>query len=137
MPGAPAAISKAAAAAIDAAWHGTRAADGSLLWPSSGYEANTTNGALFTSCSSDGTCKPVRLTLFTDFVKYFVKKDVEYNVNDMTREDFVQVFKQAGREYSSVLNMDTPDLREFRAAGGKMLAYHGLVRTKIALTKIQ
>ncbi|CAG5186738.1 uncharacterized protein ALTATR162_LOCUS11689 [Alternaria atra] len=53
VPGAPAVISKAAAAAMDAAWHGTRAADGSLLWSSSGYEANTTNGVLLSEGFTD------------------------------------------------------------------------------------
>jgi feruloyl esterase len=124
----PAVISKAAAAAMDAVWHGTRAANGSLLWPSTGYETNVTNGPLTTECFGNGTCLSLRNTLFTDWITYFVEKNPEYNINNMTREDFVEVFKKGVREYSSILNTDSPDLSEFRAAGGKMLSYHGLVR---------
>jgi feruloyl esterase len=121
----PAVISKAAATAMDAAWHGTRTANGSLLWPSAGYEADVTTGVLATECFGNGTCESQRTTLFTNFVRYFVQKDPEFNLNNMTREEYVQTFKKGVREYSSILNTDSPGLSEFRAVGGKMLSYHG------------
>ena len=131
----PSVISKAAAAAMDAVWHGTRTANGSLLWPGTGYETSVTNGVLATQCSGDGTCASPRLSLFTDFITYFVEKNAEFNIDSLTRDDFVRVFKKGVREYSSILNTDVPDLSEFRAAGGKMLTYHGLVRTATCSTR--
>lgn len=125
----PKTISRTAAAAMHAAWHGTRTANGSLLWPSIGYEANPANNILATVCAADGTCKSLRNSLYVDFIKYFVRKDPSYDIDDMTRKDFEHNFHAGVHEYGSILNAASPDLSEFRAAGGKLLTWHGLVCT--------
>jgi feruloyl esterase len=45
----------------------------------------------------------------------------------MTRQDWVSSFEAGKREYTSIIGTNYPDLQEFRAAGGKLLTYHGLV----------
>ncbi|KAF2830001.1 tannase and feruloyl esterase [Ophiobolus disseminans] len=121
-------ISKAAALAMDAVWKGARTSNGSFLWYPHGFETEVTMGIglLASVCSNNGTCVPSRSTLFTDWIRYFIKKDPNYNLNNMTRQDWVSAFKAGKREYGSIIGTDDPDLGEFRAAGGKLLTYHGL-----------
>ncbi|KAF1359877.1 putative feruloyl esterase [Lizonia empirigonia] len=83
-------------------------------------------GILHNDCSNNGTCVPLRLPIFTDWIKYFIKKNPDYDVNTMTREEWVSAFHAGRREYTSIIGTDYPDLSEFRASGGKLLTYHGL-----------
>jgi hypothetical protein len=136
--GGPSVISQAAAIAMEALWQGSRTGNGSFLWYPHGYEAEATMAmnVLSSTCSNNGTCVPSRFTLFTDWIKYFVKKDPNYDVNNMTRQEWVSAFKAGKREYTSIIGTDDPDLEEFRASEGKLLTYHGLVSSSIAATHI-
>lgn len=127
--GAPSVISEAAAIAMNALWQGAQTSDGSFLWCPHGYQTDPTAfyGTLDNTCSGNGTCVPERNTLFTHWIKYFIKKDPDFDLNNMTRQDFVRAFSAGTRDYNSIIDTDYPDLREFRAAGGKLLTYHGLV----------
>ncbi|KAH6641942.1 Tannase/feruloyl esterase [Boeremia exigua] len=124
-PPGPANISSAAAAAMDAVWHGLRTANGTLLWPGAGYTSNVTV-ILGTTCSANGTCTLDRNTLFTDWIRLFAAKDPDFDVNKMTREDYVNAFRSSVNEYTSIMGTKSPDLTNFREAGGKLLTFHGL-----------
>ncbi|KAJ8116152.1 hypothetical protein OPT61_g2348 [Boeremia exigua] len=124
-PPGPVSISMAAAAAMDAVWHGLRTADGSLLWPGAGYGTSVAE-ILGATCAGNGTCNAVRLQLFTDWIRLFLQKDPDFDVNNMTREEYVRAFHSSVCEYTSILDTDSPDLTEFREAGGKLLTWHGL-----------
>lgn len=132
----PSVISKAAAIAMEAVWQGAHTDNGSFLWYPHGYEAEVTAGIniLSSTCSTNGTCVPSRVTLFTDWIKYFVKKDPNYDLNNMTRQEWVSAFNAGKREYTSIIGTDYPDLSEFRASGGKLLTYHGLVSIALTVT---
>ncbi|CAN9112636.1 unnamed protein product [Alternaria alternata] len=132
-PGAPSVISEAAAMAMNALWQGAQTSDGSFLWYPHGYQTDPTAfyGTLDNTCSDNGTCVPERNTLFTHWIKYFVKKDPDFDLNNMTRQDFVRAFNAGTRDYNSIIDTDYPDLRELRAAGGKLLTYHGLADQSI------
>ncbi|KAH7353150.1 feruloyl esterase-like protein B precursor [Pyrenochaeta sp. MPI-SDFR-AT-0127] len=121
-------ISKAAAAVADAAWTGARKEDGSFLWYMPGYEANLTGptSTAGTTCSPNGTCTGRPNSLSTDWIRLFVKKDSEFDVSGMSRQDFERVFRASVREFESIIGSNSPDLSEFRKAGGKMITYHGL-----------
>ncbi|KAJ4290559.1 hypothetical protein N0V90_010776 [Kalmusia sp. IMI 367209] len=121
-------ISKAAATVADAAWNGARGTDGSFLWYTPGYEANLTGPTSLagTICSTNGTCIGQDVSLITDWIRLFVAKKSDFNVKNMSRLDYQRVFKASVREYESIIGSNSPDLGEFRAAGGKMITFHGL-----------
>jgi hypothetical protein len=126
----PMSISKTAVRVAHAAWNGSRATDGSLLWYTPGYEAVLTapSGLAATTCSSNGTCTGQDLATFTDWIRLFVKKEPKFDVTTMTRRDYQRVFHASVREFDSIIGTSYPDLSEFRESGGKMITYHGLVR---------
>ncbi|KAF1958953.1 feruloyl esterase [Byssothecium circinans] len=122
-------ISKAAAVVADAAWNGARDANGSFLWHTAGHTANLTAptvGIASTTCSANGTCTGTNVTLVTDWVRLFVEKDPNYDLVSMSRQDYVHAFRQTILDYESLIGTNSPDLSEFRKAGGKMITYHGL-----------
>ncbi|KAH7076720.1 Tannase/feruloyl esterase [Paraphoma chrysanthemicola] len=121
-------ISKAAALAMEAAWQGPRTSNGTRLGYGFASDSILTGffNILSTICSDDGSCKPNRISLFTDWLKYFVKKDPDFNLNNMTRQEYISALHAGEREYASILNTNYPDLSEFRKSGGKLLTYHGM-----------
>ncbi|KAF4854040.1 putative feruloyl esterase [Colletotrichum siamense] len=56
---------------------------------------------------------------------YFVKKDAEFDVGNMTMGEFRDVFRQGVEEFASAIGT-SHDLRRFRQRGGKMLMWHGM-----------
>jgi len=128
IPGGPKAISKAAATIADAAWNGSKGANGELLWYTPGIQAPLTGAATIvgTTCTPDGKCEGLPLPVFTDWVKYFLLKDknASYGTN-VTRREFERLYDQAVREYKSIIGTDWADLKDFREAGGKLITYHG------------
>lgn len=130
---APETISETAAIVAAAAWNGARRADGSVLWHTLGHQANLTQdgGLARTVCSSNGTCIAEAGFLLTTAIRLFVKKDPDFDVTSMSRREYEQVFRLAFVEFDSIIGTRSPDLYDFQKAGGKMLTYHGLVRTSI------
>jgi feruloyl esterase len=132
--GGPSTISANAAIIMEAVWEGPRTQNGSFLWYPAGYEVNggsleAPGPEILGSTCNNGTCTPLRATLFTDWIKYFVEKNPNYNLNNMTRVEWVENFVAGEREYKSIMNTDFPDLSGLRRSGGKLLTWHGLVST--------
>jgi hypothetical protein len=132
-------ISKAAATVADAAWNGARKADGSFIWYTPGYEANLTgpNSIAITTCSLNETCTGSPLPVFAEWIRLFIKKDSEFNIAKLTREDYESAFNASVREYDAIIGTSNPNLRNFREAGGKLITYHGLVCVFSKGSKIQ
>lgn len=135
MTGTDMQISQIAAAVTSAFWTGPRSVNGSFLWygPNIGSSltGSTTVGnqaPVVTTCSDDGKCIGVPDTLGTQWISYFVEKDPDFNFANMTHEQFDDIFR-SGFEFSSIIDTTDPDLSEFKAAGGKILGFHGLVRS--------
>lgn len=120
-------ISKAAAAVAEAAWTGAKTSDGRFLWYGVGHSANLTsfNSLAGTQCFPNGTCIGKPVSLITDFIRLFVKKDPSYDISNITRHEYEGLFHAAVQEYTSIIGTNYPDLSEFRNSGGKMIAYHG------------
>lgn len=59
-------------------------------------------------------------------MKYFVTLDPEFNTSNVSRAQFDRLFRQSLDRYESVIGTSNSDLSDFRAAGGKLLTWHGL-----------
>lgn len=126
---APKTISETAAIVADASWNGARRANGDLLWPTMGHQANLTKveSIARTVCSDNGTCTGVQQTLLTTTIKAFIMKDLTFDVRTLSRRQFEQIFRAGSVEFDSSLGTKSPDLYEFNEAGGKLLTWHGIV----------
>ncbi|SPO06175.1 related to feruloyl esterase B precursor [Cephalotrichum gorgonifer] len=126
-------ISQAAATVVKATWDGMRTADGKQLWL--GYTPGTaltasSSGVAGTDCSS-GSCVGVPIFLGSEWLRYFVAKDLEFDLTHLEHKEFDDLVHQ-GKVYESFLATNDPDLSRFRDAGGKLVTFHGLADNLIS-----
>ena len=108
------------AAVVKKIWDGPRRPDGRRLWygilPGASFDrlAATSNG--------DGVPTPLASGWYT----YWLAKDPSFDWHSLTMANFAHSFDRSRREWGPVVGTDDPDLNAFRAAGGKLLLWHGL-----------
>ena len=59
------------------------------------------------------------------WVQNFLLKDPTADVAHLTYAEYETLFAQSKAQYHAIIGSDDPDLRSFRAAGGKLLTWHG------------
>jgi feruloyl esterase len=69
------------------------------------------------------------ITLFQEWVRLFVLKSSTADTTHLSLQEYEKIFDAAAQEYDSVIGTADPDLSAFRRRGGKMITYHGLVRS--------
>jgi hypothetical protein len=107
------------AQAVDNIWTGpTGQEPGTQLW--FGFERGTNlNTAIPSQVYANG------------WLKYWVFRDPTFDLSTLTEESFRQAFLESELNFFAVTGTDDPDLKVFKAHGGKMITYHGLADTII------
>ncbi|GKT47760.1 putative feruloyl esterase B [Colletotrichum spaethianum] len=127
-------ITKAAANVLNATWHGRITADGKKdyhgILPGSDLTGNLPKsfgqpGIVATACTEKG-CTGMPSNLGTLWFKLFVAKNASLDMTSLTREEFDGLAYSGTQQYASLLETNDADLRAFKAAGGKMVTFHGL-----------
>ncbi|KAK6369653.1 hypothetical protein LTS17_009559 [Exophiala oligosperma] len=125
-PGMTATISHAAAQGAAMAWDAVRTANGSLLMPGLNYGA-LLNVALNSTCDNQGgKCKMVPFPYSEEFIRCWMFKRPDFDWTTLTLTDFYRLWNISANTYSDMIASNNPDLSGFRAAGGKMITWHGL-----------
>ncbi|KAK2871950.1 hypothetical protein FQN49_002677 [Arthroderma sp. PD_2] len=60
------------------------------------------------------------------WIKFFLKKDPDFDLTTLTYADMPKLFKQAGDEYDEIIGGNNPDLSALKKSGTKLLSWHGL-----------
>jgi hypothetical protein len=127
-------ITEAGVMIANATWEGSRSSSGSFLWYGLNYDTSlsgdgsTSGYALDTTrCSSNGTCVAAPPSLVTQWIQLFIEKNADFPVGNLTHEEFDSLFHASKQQFDDIISANDPDLTSFRAAGGKMLTYHGMV----------
>ncbi|KAL1837174.1 hypothetical protein VTJ49DRAFT_4184 [Mycothermus thermophilus] len=127
-------ISRAAAAVVNATWHGVTTAKGKKVWHGVPPGADLSNdgadgsvpGVAVTDCSS-GTCVGIPQPLTPPWFNLFLAGgDPSFDLASMTHEEYDEFVHLSRHVYRSTLETDDPDLSRFRDAGGKLITWHGL-----------
>lgn len=127
-------ISKAAAAVVNATWHGPVSPDGTKQrWygyslgsdlTGGGTDTRTTGGQLgpaATNCTS-GTCVGVVNGPWLEDMRLFLARgDPKFKFDKLTRAEFDSLIHSGVQRLSSLLSTGDADLSEFRDAGGKLV----------------
>ncbi|RDW56339.1 carboxylic ester hydrolase-13 [Coleophoma cylindrospora] len=128
-------ISATAATVANLTWTGARSANGSFLWYGKSFGADlsgsaTGQGDAATVCSQNGTCvgndADANPLLAIDWAKFFIQADANFNMDNITHEQFDSIFQSSVQRYNDIIGTADANLTAFKAAGGKMLTYHGL-----------
>ncbi|KAK3386169.1 tannase and feruloyl esterase [Podospora didyma] len=125
-------ITVAAASVANASWHGSPQwfgySPGADLTHSTADPGtpNTQPGPASTNCTT-GTCVGVPNELWLQWLRVFsAKGDPSFNFTTLTRAEYDRLAHVGAQEYRSSIRTDDPDLSAFRAAGGKLVSFHGL-----------
>ncbi|KFY36320.1 hypothetical protein V494_05116 [Pseudogymnoascus sp. VKM F-4513 (FW-928)] len=124
-------ISRIAAEVANSTWTGPRTADGRFLWYGLNIGADlsgslTTQGIAMTTCNANGTCEGAPSGLGTQWISLFIEMNPDFNPANMTHAQFDEIVHAGYQQYHSIIETDDADLSGFKAAGGKMMTYHGL-----------
>ncbi|KAK6209813.1 hypothetical protein QIS74_11397 [Colletotrichum tabaci] len=121
-------ITSAAATVLNATWHGREDYHGIL--PGADLTGNSPRsfgqpGIAATDCTEKG-CAGTPSNLGTSWLKLFVAKHATLDMAKLTREEFDSLAYSGTQQYASMIETSDADLRAFKAAGGKMVTFHGL-----------
>ena len=108
-------ITAADAEVVRRIWDGPVDPNGRQLW----YGPN--KGARFDYLANAAQPFPIS----DQWLKYFVARNPGLNTNTLTDKQFTQLFRQSERAYHDVIGSDTPNLKAFAKAGGKLLSWQG------------
>ena len=127
-------ISKIAAMIANATWSGPVTVGGEPISFGVNVGADisgtvTYQGPAMTSCTTNGTCVGVPNALGPQWLKLFIAKNPDFILGNITHRQFENMIHQGKQQFASLIDASDPDLSGFRAAGGKMVGYHGLVCT--------
>jgi hypothetical protein len=105
--------------AVNQIWDGPRDAQGNRVW----YDLE--RGASLT-----GLAGTTPFSIATDHFRYWIHQDPSFDWHTVTYASFVNDMLTSIAKFNDVIGTDD-DLNAFRAAGGKMITYHGLADTLI------
>jgi Tannase and feruloyl esterase len=89
--------------------------------------ANVSLGLADRTCRSDGTCVGKPFKMVNDWLKYFIKRDANYDSSKIDLKTFDGLFQQSVDQYTEIIGTGATDLSGIREAGVKVMSYHGLV----------
>ncbi|KAF2191689.1 tannase and feruloyl esterase, partial [Zopfia rhizophila CBS 207.26] len=112
------------AAVVSRIWHGVTKKDGSFLWYPYNVGADLTQTA-HTTQYLNGTRGAVPNGLGEEWLQWFVLKDPNVNLATAKYPEFEDLFYRSVQEYDSIIGTSDADLSKFKAAGGKMITWHG------------
>ena len=106
-------------------WAGPRTTDGDFLWY--GLTKGTNFSTLAnTTVAANGSSIAVAFGISDSWYRYFLAKNPDFDTANITYADFDELFLQGHLEYDSTMGTYSPDLAEFKNAGGKMITWQGL-----------
>ena len=126
-------FTESGACVVQAAWDGPRSESGKVGWFGLNMDASLTTTYVMTECQTNGTCVPAASNLLSRYWLNFLVKDLDFDITQLTDEQFFSLLDQSEKEYGAEVGAADPDLSLFRAAGGKMIAWHGLADEAIPL----
>jgi feruloyl esterase len=106
---------------IRSLWQGSTREDGSFRW-----YGHSRGADLRAVAATSGTpLKPDPFFVATDWLKYFITQNKDFDWTSMTPAAYQRYWDQSDEQYGNVIATDNPDLTAFRDHGGKTIIWHG------------
>jgi len=96
------------------------------IWAGPGVWSGMQKGTPFygiANTTEDGT-EGIPFPISDNWIKDFLLHDPTYDTSTITYADWYRLFAQSKREYANI-DTSNPNLTAFRAAGGKLITWHG------------
>lgn len=111
---------------VEAAWTGPIDSQGTRQWYGLGKDANLSALVQTVPATGNSSAKGVPQMYAPDWIKYFVAKDPDLDIGNLSNEEYFRILHLSRNEFRSILGTSDPDLSPFKARGGKMITWHGL-----------
>ncbi|KAI9148139.1 hypothetical protein HJFPF1_11963 [Paramyrothecium foliicola] len=133
-------VSEDAAKIVNATWHGIHTDNGRKIWHGltpgtdlTGNDPTTAAEAVAGTKCTDETCTGVPLFFGLTWMQLFIARgNPEVDISALDRSEFIDMYKAGALHYGNVMGTADPDLTKFKAAGGKLISYHGLSDTLLS-----
>lgn len=116
-------FSQQLATVMDKIWQGARTPEGQYLWYGLIKGANLTE-TIAPNLPNVSAAQPFGIS--DSWFKGFLAKDLSFDTANVSYAEFADLFLQGHIQYDSVIGTASPDLRPFKARGGKMITWQGL-----------
>jgi pimeloyl-ACP methyl ester carboxylesterase len=107
-----------------ATWTGMIDDSGKKQWYGLNKDADLSGTANTTTTGNSSYGVPFNVA--DSWPRYFLAKDADFDVTNMTNAQFFDFVHQSRNEYASIIGTSDPDLSRFKARNGKMITWHGL-----------
>lgn len=125
-------FSQQLATVIDKIWQGAQTSQGQFLWYGMARGANFTT-TITPNLPNSSVAQPFLIS--DSWFKGFLAKDLSFDTANVSYAEFADLFLQGHIQYDSIIGDASPDLRPFKARGGKMITWQGLAVSTLNLTK--
>lgn len=128
--GSPVKITRNDALVVQATWDGQLSSNGSSLWyglnKGTPLSIGTSSLARTTCTTPSANCTGASFPIATDWITRFILQDPSFDLSTLDHHDLDSIFASSKARYDSIIATDNPNLSAFKAAGGKMITWHGL-----------
>ncbi|KAH6983166.1 Tannase/feruloyl esterase [Ilyonectria sp. MPI-CAGE-AT-0026] len=114
----------------ESAYNGPQSSSGEQLGfgPSPGSPLTVATGLAVTTCTGNHNCTGAPNPIGYDWVRLFVDRDPDFTLDSVsTQEQLERLFQASAQQYLSIIGTSDPDLSAFKATGGKIITWHGLM----------
>ena len=123
-------ITTAAATIALEAWRGPFSSNGTREWfglsPDAPLTALSGTNCTTTSNTSSTCALGQPFPIAQQWISLFLLENPSANLTTLTRDQYTSLFQLARDKFQSIIGTAKPDLSAFKAAGGKLLTWHGL-----------
>lgn len=123
-------ITSAAVQIAESAYNGPQSSSGEQLWfgPTPGSPLTVATGLAVTTCTGNHNCTAAPNPIGYDWVRLFVDRNPDFTLDSVsTQEQFERLIHASEQQYLSIIGTSDPDLSAFKATGGKIITWHGLM----------
>lgn len=114
------------ATVAQASWSGLIDPSGKRQWYGLNKDANLSDIAGTVPATANSSAKGAPFRHSADWIKWFIAKDPDFVIENMTNEEYFGVLHQSRNQFASVMGTADPDLSLFQTLGKKMITWHGL-----------
>lgn len=112
------------ATVAQATWTGMIDDSGKKQWYGLNKDADLSGTANTTTTANSSSGVPFDIP--AGWLKYFLAKDADFDLTNLTNAEFFEFLHQSRNRYASIIGTSDPDLSRFKARNGKLITWHGL-----------
>ena len=125
-------ITSTHAGIVEKIWQGPQSKNGSFLWY--GVERGTAMNGGFVNTKCNNSLQDCSITHYPaakEWVRLWVLQKPDLDLTAVSYAQYEEIMALSRQRYQDIIATNSPDLSGFKAAGGKMITWHGMADARI------